>query len=37
MITEINANPTSWKKECWIASKLDVILDDEGNEITIYE
>ena len=36
MITEINANPTNWKKDCYIASKLDVIVDDDGNEITTY-
>lgn len=37
MIFEINANPTEWKKQCWIASKKEVVLDDEDNEITIYE
>lgn len=37
MITEINANPSEWKKDVYIASKKDVTLDDEGNEIVIYD
>lgn len=37
MITEINANPGDWKKTLYIASKLRTSLDDEGNEIVIYE
>lgn len=36
MITEINANPNEWKKDVYIASKKEVALDDEGNEIVIY-
>lgn len=36
MITEINANPTNWKKQCWIASKTGVIEDDDENEISVY-
>lgn len=36
MITEINANPSEWKKDVYIASKKEVTLDDEGNEIVIY-
>ena len=34
---EINANPSSWKKEIYISKKLSVDLDDEGNEIVIYD
>ncbi|MEI3530082.1 MAG: hypothetical protein V8Q75_03280 [Bacilli bacterium] len=37
MITEINTNPSDWKKDVYIASKKEVTLDDEGNEIVIYE
>lgn len=37
MITEINANPSEWKKSVYIASKKEVTLDDEGNEIVIYD
>lgn len=37
MITEINANPEDWKKDIYIASKKEVTLDDEGNEIVIYD
>ena len=37
MITEINANPSDWKKDVYIASKKEVTLDDEGNEIVIYD
>lgn len=37
MITEINANPSDWKKDIYIASKKEVTLDDEGNEIVIYD
>ena len=33
MITDIIVNPDDWKKECFIASKLNVLLDDEGNEV----
>lgn len=36
MIDNINANPNDWKKTIYIASKLEVQLDDEGNEIAIY-
>ena len=36
MITNINANPTNWKKQCWIASKIGVIVDDDENEISVY-
>ena len=36
MITEINANPINWKKQCWIASKTGVIEDDDENEISVY-
>lgn len=39
MITEINANPSNWKKECYIASKLTPNIpeyDAEGNEISKY-
>lgn len=37
MITEINANPSDWKKDVYIASKKEVTLDDEGNEVVIYD
>lgn len=37
MIETINANPSEWKKDVYIASKLDVELDEEGNEIVIYD
>lgn len=37
MITEINANPSEWKKDVYIASKNKVTLDNEINEIVIYD
>ena len=37
MILDINFNPEDWKKELWIASKIDVGYDEEGNEISIYD
>jgi len=36
MILNIKTNPKDWKKECWIAEKIKVIYDDEGNEIAEY-
>lgn len=36
MITEINANPDDWKKDVYIASKVDVSYDENGNEIEIF-
>lgn len=36
MISEINANPSDWKKDVYIVSKIDVSLDKEGNEIVTY-
>lgn len=39
MIDNINANPSKWKKKCWIAIRLNPSsqdLDDEGNEIEKY-
>lgn len=36
MITEININPQNWKKEIYIASKIDTTLDEDDNEIVIY-
>ena len=36
MITKINANPKNWLRDCWIASKIDVVLDEDDNEITLY-
>ena len=36
MIEITNINPSDWKKELYIASKLRVELDDDENEITIY-
>lgn len=37
MITDINANPSDWKKEIYIASKLRVEEDLDENEIVIYD
>ena len=37
MIPIINAHPKDWVKDVYIASKIDVFLDDEANEITIYD
>lgn len=39
MITEINANPQDWKKDCYIAKRIEPNkpkYDDEGNEIIEY-
>ncbi len=33
----VRANPDTWNKDLYIASKLDVDLDDEGNEVVIYD
>jgi len=33
----VRANPDTWNKDLYIASKLDVNLDDEGNEVVIYD
>lgn len=33
---EVNANPTDWKKDVYIASKMGTELDIEGNEINKY-
>lgn len=37
MITKIKFNPNEWKKDIYIAKKLEIDLDDEGNEIVIYD
>ena len=37
MIPIINAHPKDWVKDVYIASKVGTQLDDEGNEITIYD
>lgn len=37
MITTIKANPKDWVKDIYIASKIGTQLDDEGNEINIYD
>lgn len=37
MITTIKANPKDWVKDVYIASKIGTQLDDEGNEINIYD
>lgn len=34
---EINAYPSDWKKKLYIASKLDVDLDEDDNEIVKYD
>lgn len=36
MILDINANPLDWNKELYISTKIDVDVDDEGNEIVNY-
>lgn len=36
MILDIKCNPDKWKKELYISSKLEVDIDDEGNEIVKY-
>lgn len=36
MIPIINAHPKDWVKDVYIASKIDVTYDDEGNEIPLY-
>ena len=33
----VRANPDSWQKDLYIASKIRTELDDEGNEIVIYD
>lgn len=37
MITEINANPNDWKQDVYIASKIGVQFDIDGNEIPVYD
>ena len=37
MITTIKANPKDWVKDVYIASKIGTQLDDERNEINIYD
>lgn len=37
MITTIKANPKDWVKDVYIASKIGTQLDEEGNEINIYD
>ncbi len=32
----VRANPDTWAKDLYIAHKLSVIVDDEGNEIPVY-
>ena len=36
MILEIKANPKEWKKEMYIASKIETKFDSEGNDISTY-
>ena len=36
MIEYINGNPEYWKNTCYIASKVQVIVDDDDNEISVY-
>lgn len=33
----VKANPDTWQKDLYIASKIRTELDDEGNEIVIYD
>lgn len=37
MIPIRNINPMYWSRDIYIASKKEVTLDDEGNEIVIYD
>lgn len=37
MITEINANPIDWAKDVYIASKIGIQYDIDGNEIPVYD
>lgn len=37
MINKINFNPENWKKPLYIAKKIRIDYDDEGNEIPIYD
>ena len=37
MMFKIKANPNEWKRDIYIAKKLEIDLDDEGNEIVIYD
>ena len=37
MIPIVNINPNNWVKDVYIASKSGTKLDDEGNEINVYE
>lgn len=36
MITEFKHNPKEWSKDIYIASRIGVQLDDEGNEKVVY-
>jgi hypothetical protein len=33
----VNANPNTWAKTCYIASKTGTDVDEEGNEVAIYD
>lgn len=37
MILDIKVNPTDWKRDIYIASKKEISLDDDGNEIVVYD
>ena len=37
MIPIVNINPNNWGKDVYIASKIRTSLDDDGNEINIYD
>ncbi|MBE6139294.1 MAG: hypothetical protein E7174_02140 [Firmicutes bacterium] len=37
MILDIKANPMDWNKKIYISKKLKVEVDDEDNEIVIYD
>ena len=37
MITISKIAPETWKKPLYIASKLRVDVDEEGNEVTVYD
>lgn len=37
MITDIEINPQNWKQDVYIAKKIRTDLDEEDNEITVYD
>lgn len=37
MIPIVNINPNNWGKDVYVASKIRTSLDDDGNEINVYD